>query len=66
LKRVGENPRPVLVVWGKQDTTVPFEESEAFMKSLPQARLVAVEGSGHLPQWEQPDVVHPELIKFLR
>jgi pimeloyl-ACP methyl ester carboxylesterase len=55
LKRVGENARPVLVIWGKQDNTVPFEESESFMKSLPQARLVAVEGSGHLPQWEQPD-----------
>jgi pimeloyl-ACP methyl ester carboxylesterase len=65
LKRVGENPRPVLVVWGKQDSTVPFEESEAFMKSLSHARLVAVEGSGHLPQWEQPDIVHPELINFL-
>jgi len=54
------------VVWGKQDNTVPFEESESFMKSLPQARLVTVEGSGHLPQWEQPEIVHPELIKFLQ
>jgi pimeloyl-ACP methyl ester carboxylesterase len=66
LKRVGENSRQVLVIWGKQDNTVPFEENEVFMKALPHARLVAVEGSGHLPQWEQPDVVHPELIKFLK
>jgi len=66
LQRVGQNKRPVLVIWGKQDRTVPFEESEWITKSLPQARLVAVEGSGHLPQWEQPDVVHPELIRFLQ
>src|SRR5947207_12736182 len=66
LKRVGEHPRPVLVIWGKQDKTVPFDESEFLMESLPNGRLVPVEGSGHLPQWEQPDIVHRELIGFLR
>ncbi len=66
LRRVGEHPRPVLVIWGKQDKTVPFDESEFLMESLPNGRLVPVEGSGHLPQWEQPDIVHRELIGFLR
>jgi pimeloyl-ACP methyl ester carboxylesterase len=66
LQRVGQHPRPVLVIWGKQDPTVHFEDSEWVMKALPQGRLVAVEGSGHLPQWEQPDVVHQELIRFLK
>jgi pimeloyl-ACP methyl ester carboxylesterase len=66
LKRVGQHPRPVLVIWGKQDKNVPFDESEFLMNELPHGRLVAVEESGHLPQWEQPDSVHPELIKFLR
>ncbi len=65
LVRVGQNSRPVLVIWGKQDMTVPFEESEEMMKVLPRGRLVAVESSGHLPQWERPDIVHPELISFL-
>jgi pimeloyl-ACP methyl ester carboxylesterase len=66
LKRVGEHGRPVLVVWGKQDTTVPFEDSEWFMKLLPRGRLVTIEGSGHLPQWEQPQEVHSELVRFLQ
>jgi|SRR2546427_1885617 len=66
LERVGQHPRPVLVIWGKQDKNVPFDESEFMMKALPHGRLVAVEGSGHLPQWEQPDIVHSELIKFLK
>lgn len=65
IKRVGEHSRPVFVIWGKQDTTVPFEESEWFMSLLPNGRLLAVDDAAHLPQWEQPDVVHPELIKFL-
>ena len=66
FKRVGQHPRPVLVVWGKQDKTVPFDESEFLMNDLPNGKLIAVEGSGHLPQWEQPDIVHPQLINFLQ
>ena len=64
--RVGRNARPVLVFWGKQDTNVPFEESAVLLKAMPRARLVAVDSAGHLPQWEQPDVVHPAWITFLR
>ncbi len=66
FERVGQHPRPVLVIWGKQDKTVPFDESEFLMNDLPNGKLIAVEGAAHLPQWEQPDSVHAELIKFLQ
>ena len=66
FKRVGQHPRPVLVIWGKQDNTVPFEESEWLMKVLVHGRLVPIEGSGHLPQWEQPEEAHREMIAFLQ
>jgi pimeloyl-ACP methyl ester carboxylesterase len=66
VQRVGRVRRPVLVVWGKQDPNVPFELSEALMRQMPFARLVAVEDAGHLPQWEQPDIVQPAVIEFLR
>lgn len=56
----------MLVIWGKQDNTVPFEDSEWFMKALPRGRLVAIEGSGHLPQWEQPEETHRKLLEFLQ
>jgi pimeloyl-ACP methyl ester carboxylesterase len=66
LKRVGQHSRPVLAIWGKEDTSVPFEFSAALLEAMPRARLVPVESAGHLPHWEQPDVVHPALIAFLR
>ena len=66
LQKVGEHPRPVLLVWGKQDPNVPFELSASLLGVMPMARLVAVEDAGHLPQWEQPQIVHPALIEFLR
>jgi pimeloyl-ACP methyl ester carboxylesterase len=66
LDEVGKNPRPVLVLWGRQDPTVPFARSEALMKALPHAHLVAVDSAGHLPHWEQPAVTHAALFAFLR
>jgi pimeloyl-ACP methyl ester carboxylesterase len=66
LKRVSEQPRPVLVVWGKEDKNVPFVQSEALLEMMPRARFVAVESAGHLPQVEQPAVVNAAMIDFLR
>jgi pimeloyl-ACP methyl ester carboxylesterase len=66
VQRVGRMRRPVLIVWGKQDPNVPFELSDSLMRQMPFAHLLAVDDSGHLPQWEQPDIVQPAVIKFLR
>jgi len=66
LQEVGRIRRPVLVIWGQQDPNVPFELSASLMAVIPDARLVEVDQAGHLPQWEQPDVVQPAIIAFLR
>ncbi len=66
LMRVGQHPRPVLVFWGRDDRTVPFELSAALLQAMPRARLVPVEDAGHLPHLERPDVVNPALVAFLR
>ena len=36
------------------------------MAVMPNARLLAVDQAGHLPQWERPDLVQPAIISFLR
>ena len=66
LQAVGREHRPVLVIWGKQDPNVPFELSASLMAVVPDARLLAVDDAGHLPQWERPDVVQPAIVSFLR
>ena len=66
VERVGRHPRPVLLIFGKQDQTVPFSSSESLARILPRARVVAVESAGHLPQVEQPAVVNAAVIDFLR
>ena len=66
LQAVGMHGRPVLVIWGKQDPNVPFELSASLMAVIPNARLLPVDQAGHLPQWEQPRIVQPAIIRFLR
>ncbi len=66
LERVGTHPRLVLVIWGKQNPSMPFESSGPLLETMPRARLVAVEDSGHLPQWEQPAITQSAIVEFLR
>ena len=56
---------PTLLVWGRQDRTVPFADSER-IAGLLGAKLFVVEESGHTPHLERPEVFEPELVKFLR
>lgn len=65
LKRVGEDPRPVMIVWGRQDPVVSFEDIEATMTALPRAALLPVDSTAHLPHIERPAVVGPAVLRFL-
>ncbi|MDA1082759.1 MAG: hypothetical protein O2973_14050 [Gemmatimonadetes bacterium] len=66
LAEVGKHSRPVLVMWGKQDRTVPIERSAALLAALPRATFVPIDSAGHLPHWEQPASTHGALLEFLR
>lgn len=65
-ERVGARTLPVLLVWGKEDTTVPFALSERVRAMMPRATFHAIDGAGHVPHLERPALVHPLLIEFLR
>jgi pimeloyl-ACP methyl ester carboxylesterase len=65
IERVGMHNRRVLVIWGKQDTQVPVEESAKILDAMPRARLVTVDEAGHLPQMEQPEIFNSTMIEFL-
>lgn len=66
LQRVGQSPRPVLVVWGKQDPVAEFSESDAVLKVLPQGKLAPIDSAGHLSYGDQPDAVTNAVVRFLR
>ena len=63
--RVGRHPRPVLLVWGVNDKTVPFAISGQVRAALPRAEFHAIEGAGHVPHLEQPERINRILVDFL-
>ncbi len=66
LRKVGATPRPVLIVWGRQDRVAPFEDSGALLAAMPRATFAPVDSAAHLPHLEQTGVVVPAVVRFLR
>jgi pimeloyl-ACP methyl ester carboxylesterase len=64
--RLDEVRAPALVVMGTADPDFGDAGAEArwVAERLGDARLVLVEGAGHYPHTEQPEVVDPELVAF--
>jgi pimeloyl-ACP methyl ester carboxylesterase len=56
---------PVLLIQGSEDKINPLERNAAILiKALPQGRLEVLEGYGHLPEVEAPDLVNQMLRQF--
>ncbi|WP_410645714.1 alpha/beta fold hydrolase [Amycolatopsis sp. lyj-346] len=63
--RLAEIAQPALVVIGTADAPGLVELSAHLAESLPQAELVELAGTGHLPSMERPAEVNALLRKFL-
>ena len=63
--QVGELGIPTLLIWGREDTTVPYDQAEGLVASLKGVRFHTIEGSGHIPHYEKADEVNPILLDFL-
>lgn len=56
---------PTLVVHGRDDPLIPFENGEMLRDLIPDARLVPVDGCGHMLNWERPDEVVEAILDFV-
>jgi pimeloyl-ACP methyl ester carboxylesterase len=56
---------PVLTVHGLRDN-LPIESSREWVRALPNARLLLIDGAGHYPHFEQPAVFIAALATFFR
>ena len=57
---------PTVIIGGDQDRMTPIARSLAMAQALPTARLVVVDGVGHVAMMEAPDVVNAALRRLLR
>lgn len=65
LYEIGKMNKPVLLFWGKYDPLTPIKLNEHYKKAIPHLRFVEVDKAGHVSNYERPDIVNPELIRFL-
>lgn len=57
--------RPVLVLWGEEDTWIPVDRGHALTAMIPGARLHVVPGCGHLVIEERPERLLDQIVPFL-
>ncbi|HUB07136.1 MAG TPA: alpha/beta hydrolase [Myxococcales bacterium] len=56
---------PALVITGTEDALISPEESVHMAELLPQGRLHAIPGAGHLSELEEPEAFNRALVSFL-
>ncbi len=55
-----------LILWGRQDSSLPLESGIKLSQELKNSKLVIIEECGHNPQEEQPLIVADQVIKFIK
>ena len=56
---------PTLLVWGERDAMIPFGNAADYQKLIPDCRLAALPGLGHVPQEEDPERSLAPVLAFL-
>lgn len=57
---------PVLLLWGTDDPVVLPSQSRHFTEALPDVELREVPGTGHFPQFDEPELVARAILDFTR
>ncbi len=66
-QKLGQRPDlPVQLFWGELDETVPFTFSKAFMQAVPHAEFHPLADCGHIPHYEQPEILNPLIMEFIK
>ncbi len=64
--QIGNITHPTLVIWGQEDRVFPVAVGEELHHTIKGSQFMGVPNAGHLPQWEQPDLVNRLLIEYIR
>jgi pimeloyl-ACP methyl ester carboxylesterase len=66
MLRLGEISAPTLVIAGTADHLTPHKYGAYLAGHIPNARLVTIEGGGHMMALEQPDAVADAVAGFIQ
>jgi pimeloyl-ACP methyl ester carboxylesterase len=65
-QRIGQTSKPVMLIWGREDQVLPFRNSERVKEAIPNLEFHAIQGAGHNLNYENPEMVNPLLVRFLK
>ncbi len=57
---------PSLIIWGSLDQLIPLDNAYKFQRDLPMDTLAILQGVGHVPMEETPELVIPLVNDFIR
>lgn len=55
---------PVLVAWGQKDRILPRKRYSSAFEALPDGQMTVLEDVGHVPMWDNPELVVDTVINF--
>jgi len=56
---------PIMIVWGDRDGVIPVEHGRSAHEAIEHSRLEILEGVGHFPQVEAPEMFIDVLLDFM-
>jgi pimeloyl-ACP methyl ester carboxylesterase len=65
-RQVGKLNKPVLLIWGREDTLVLLSQSVDIFGSIPNVEFHIIEDATHIPHYEKPEETNPLLLDFLK
>ena len=65
VPRLGSITAKTLVVHGTDDAAIPADRGRIIAERIPGARLVMIEGAGHLSAMEEPEAVNAAVVPFV-
>ena len=65
VEALGRVVCPTLLLWGDRDALFSRADQDRLLAALPDARLRIYEQTGHCPNWERPDAVAADILRFI-
>jgi len=63
--RVGRIKKRSLLLWGRQDAVIAFDQASNWLEALPQSEVAAFDECGHLPHVEKTQAAAEAVVRFL-
>ncbi|WP_372758809.1 alpha/beta fold hydrolase [Litorivivens sp.] len=63
---LGKTSLPVMMIWGRQDSSFPYYNAKIAARQIPQAEIVGIDGAEHWVNIDQAEETNTAMIRFLQ